>query len=68
MVPLIEWGYLDYQKDPEESERWFKIISRNDIRHTANIVVWEWHWSESFETLIYYVKERALSFFFIRLC
>ena len=25
-VPLIKWQYLHYQKDPEERERWFRII------------------------------------------
>ena len=30
---LIKWEHLDYQKDPEEKERWFKIIPRNNIPH-----------------------------------
>ena len=68
MIPLIKREYLDYQKGPEERERWFRIVSRNNIRDTANIVVWGRRWSESSETLIYYGKERALSVFFIRLC
>ena len=68
MIPLIKWEYLDYQKDPDEREHWFSIIPRNNLPDTANIVVWERHWSESFETLIYYGKEGALSVFFIGLC
>ena len=49
-------------------ERCFRIIPRNSIPDTANIVAWERFWSESFETLIYYGKKRALFVFFIRLC
>ena len=30
---LIKSEHLDYQKDPEEKERWFKIIPRNNIPH-----------------------------------
>ena len=36
MIPLIKWAYLDYQNDPEERERWFRIIPRNNIPDTAN--------------------------------
>ena len=52
MIPLLKWEHLNWEKDPEEWERWIRIISRNNIRDTANIVEWERYWSERFETLI----------------
>ena len=66
MITLIKREYFDYRKDLEERERWFSIIP--EIIDTANIVVWERHWAQSFESLIYYGKETALSVIFIRLC
>ena len=35
-IPWIKWECLDYQKDPEERERSFRIIPRNNIPDTAN--------------------------------
>ena len=32
---------LDYQKDPEERERWFRIIPRNNLLDTATTAVCE---------------------------
>ena len=56
-IPWIKWENLDYQKDLEERKRWFKIIPKNNIPGTATTVACQQHWSESFETLIYYGKE-----------
>ena len=52
MIPLLKGEHLNWEKDPEEWERWIRIVSRNNIRDTANIVEWERYWSERFETLI----------------
>lgn len=31
MILLIKGEYLNYQKDPEDWKRWFRIILRNNI-------------------------------------
>ena len=49
---------LSNEKDPQKREHWFSIIPRKNIPATATTVVCEQHQSESFQTLIYYGKER----------
>ena len=55
---LIKWEYLDYPKDPEERENWFRITTRNNIPDHSHrkqkdsmktqallkdILVWTWN-------------------------
>ena len=52
---LIKSEHLDYQKDPEKKERWFKIIPRNNIPHCCMQTTLV----RKFWILIYYGKKKA---------
>ena len=52
------FAYLTKRHHPEERERWFRAIQRDNIPDGPNTFVCEHHWPKDYETIIKYGKAR----------